>query len=158
MSPNPRKWREKLTADSSNNDQSSRPPARRRERVLTRTGRANSAQNATRHGALSTRVVGSREEQAAFDDLLDELVREYDPGTATEYSLVHRLAVLFWREKRLAASEAQTLRQTENEINPLGGQTPMDIGYQLLVGRYQTMLGNQVNKTIAQLKSLKTDD
>ncbi|GAA5055860.1 hypothetical protein GCM10023208_20090 [Erythrobacter westpacificensis] len=102
--------------------------------------------------------MGSREEQAAFDDLLDELEREFDPGTATEYSLVHRLAVLFWREKRLAVSEAQTLRETENEINPYGSQTPLNIDYQLLVGRYQTMLGNQVNKTIAQLKALKSDN
>ncbi|RIV83827.1 hypothetical protein D2V07_15155 [Aurantiacibacter zhengii] len=115
------------------------------------------AQNATRHGALSTRVVGSLEDEAAFDDLLEELEREFAPMTTTEYSLVQRLAILFWRERRLARAEAQKLMERESEINPGGGRTPFGIDYQLLVGRYQTMLSNQITKTIDQLRFLREE-
>lgn len=139
-----------------NDSQIPQPPARSRERVLTRVGRANSAQNATRHGALSRQIVGSREEEAAFNELLTELEREYDPASATEYSLVQRLATLFWRERRLARSEAMTLRETEMEVNPNHGQSPFSVHYQLLVGRYQTMLGNQIKKTIDQIREIKS--
>ena len=115
------------------------------------------AQNATRHGALSTQVVGSREDEAAFEELLEELEREFAPATATEYSLIHRLAILFWRERRLARAEAQTLRDSEEDVNPFNARTPFAIDYQLLVGRYQTMLGNQVTKTLNELRSLKKE-
>ncbi|WP_340588390.1 hypothetical protein [Erythrobacter alti] len=131
------------------------PTPRVRQRVRTLVGRQQSARNATRHGALSQQIVGELEEMEAYDELLNELENEYVPETATEYSLVQRLATLIWRERRLAKSEAQKLRQYECEIVPGGQRTPFPIEQQLLVGRYQTMLSNQITKTIEQIIVMK---
>lgn len=145
-----------MTSNPNEDRPNSQVPARVRERNLTPAGRASRAQNATRHGALSTQIVSSREDVTQFEALLAELVREFDPETAIEFSLIQRLATLFWRERRLTSFETAVLK--ENEIEPtFGPKTKYDINFQLLVGRYQTMLSNQVKKTLEELRRLKMD-
>jgi hypothetical protein len=72
----------------------------------TEAGKAASSKNAVKHGALSSIAVAEHEDAALFESMLAALVKEHEPATTIEHQLVERLAVLFWREIRLAKAEA----------------------------------------------------
>lgn len=147
--------------------------AKRSTGPKTEEGKAASSKNAVKHGALSSIAVAEHEDAALFESMLASLVREHDPATTIEHQLVERLAVLFWREIRLAKAEAfetkanQLNVQAKAKLNdmisndPLGSLPPrhyraleniLPIEVQLLVGRYQTMLSNQITQTLKQLR------
>jgi hypothetical protein len=134
-------------------------------------GRQRSSQNAVRHGVLSTVVTASHEDGEAFATLVDRLHEHHRPGSVTEEALVDRLALLFWRERRLAHTEATEADIPYRRIAPdfaaaeqygvprpddpaslraLAGVQPIE--RQLLYGRYQTMLSNQISQTLAELR------
>lgn len=126
-------------------------------------GRAISSRNARRHGVLSEHVVATDSERDRFAMLVHELMQEHKPATRTEQMLVERLAVLFWRERRLAQSERQQLTPSvadpgaegiaQWQMQRAGGPAPVPLVDQLLIGRYQTMLSNQVAKTLKELRA-----
>lgn len=114
-------------------------------------GRAISSANATRHGILSSRFVAAHEDGALFAELRTQLMEEFEPATPLELMLVERLAMLFWRERRLASAEAeQVTRQFEAASDPYSGSAARHppIIDQYLVGRYQGMLGRQIRDTL----------
>lgn len=125
-------------------------------------GRAVSSQNALRHGILSDRATSASEDTELYQALLAGLRNEFGPRSPLETLLVERLANLFWRERRLAGTEVLLLNNIdENATNPFADSSPtrtLSLVDQLLLGRYQTMLTNQINATIAQLKSLSARD
>lgn len=117
-------------------------------------GRAASSRNAITHGVLSNHFVAGHEDQELFAGLLEGLVAEFQPETAMESLLVERLAMLFWRERRLAVAEAEQadLHFAEG-IGPYGGgRRNVPIIDQYLVGRYQGMLGRQIKETLRDLR------
>lgn len=68
---------------------------------------------------------------------------------------MERLAMLFWRERRLAAAEAEQVeRQFNNARDPFGrGQlSNLPLTEQHLVGRYQSTLGRQIKDTLRELR------
>lgn len=119
-------------------------------------GKAVSSRNATRHAVLSENVAASGEDAAIFENLRSGLVAEFDPQTAMETLFVERIAVLFWRERQLVNSEASMLSEASQGITrgPYIAPT-LRLVDQLLVGRYQTMLTNQIASTIHQLHSVQ---
>ena len=120
-------------------------------------GRAISSQNARRHGVLSESVTAAAEDNQSYRALLDALWGEIQPQGERECLLTERLANLFWRERRLIESERSFLEQ-EHAIasDPLGGGGGfLSLGQQLLIGRYQTMLTNQIASTSHQLQELQ---
>jgi hypothetical protein len=124
-------------------------------------GKAKSSKNALKHGVLSEMTVSEKEDEGIFNALLSKLILEHQPETETELVLVERLAGLIWRERRLLFAEKtaiDTLETTFTEI--LRGQempsfTSLSFKKQLLIGRYQTMLTNQIKSTLDQLKALQ---
>ncbi|MCP4410486.1 MAG: hypothetical protein GY807_22640 [Gammaproteobacteria bacterium] len=138
----------------------------------TEAGKAKSARNATKHGALSRVSVAEHEDKALFEALLGQLEIEHDPRTTIEGQLVERLALLLWREIRLAKAEAFQSQANklnidfENEMSKSAGgfvrnrlpryyqaiEGVLPIETQLLIGRYQTMLSNQIAQTLSQLR------
>lgn len=122
-------------------------------------GRAVSSQNARRHGILSERSTSANEDRNLFNNLLNSLVVEFAPEGPMEILLVERLANLFWRERRLVHTETLTLnRIQENNLDPFNGPSvilALPLIDQLLLGRYQTMLTNQINSTITQIERLR---
>ena len=68
-------------------------------------GRVVSSQNARRHGVLSGNVTAAGEDISVYNRLLDGLMSEFSPQTQMEALLVKRLALLFWRDRRLVESE-----------------------------------------------------
>jgi len=117
-------------------------------------GRAASSANALRHGILSNRFIADHENYEVFTRLLTDLVAEYEPETALESLLVERLAMLFWRERRLATAEAEQANLIyANSSSPFGsGSRNVPIANQYLVGRYQGMLGRQIKETLRDLR------
>lgn len=120
-------------------------------------GRAISRQNAVRHGVLSQNVTAPYENARQYYDLLEALWDELDPHGEREAILVERLAILFWRERRLIQSEREALEiQSGSALDPFGGgHRSLSLGQQLLIGRYQTMLTNQISSTLSQIEKLE---
>lgn len=120
-------------------------------------GRAISSQNSVRHGVLSENVIISSENPDHYYDLLEALWHEVDPHGEREAIFVERLANLFWRERRLIQSEREALEiQNGSALDPFtGGLRSLSLGQQLLIGRYQTMLTNQISATLSQIEKLQ---
>lgn len=72
-------------------------------------GKAVASRNATKHGVLSSRLLLDEEDPADFDDLLRRLVQSLGPVGAIEETLVERVAVTIWRQRRLVACETANL-------------------------------------------------
>ena len=120
-------------------------------------GRAISSQNARRHGVLAENVTTEAEGYEQYRALLEALWNELEPHGERESLLTERLANLFWRERRLIESERGFLDQQQaNATDPFGGGShSLSLGQQLLIGRYQTMLTNQIASTTRQLRDLQ---
>jgi hypothetical protein len=124
-------------------------------------GKAASSQNALKHGVLSEHVVADGEDEEKFLALLEQLVRDCEPVTAMESCLVERVAILLWRERRLARAEKLSLETLPGLITGYledvakRAEDPFGrfLGFtdQLLIGRYQTMLTNQIRQTLELL-------
>jgi hypothetical protein len=99
--------------------------------------------------------VADHEERPVFDALLEQLVADLEPETALEAMLVERLAILFWRERRLAGAEAERVRRdfanANDRLLTISLQTP-PLAEQYLVGRYQGMLLRQIKDTLRDLR------
>lgn len=124
-------------------------------------GKEASSRNAFKHGVLSVAVVASEEDHGSFTALLTDLVTDLQPMTAIECALVERIAVLLWRERRLAEAERWMLEEVDPQQQILismkmsRADRPkfMALNSQLLVGRYQTMLSNQLAQTMRELRA-----
>jgi len=75
-------------------------------------GKAVTGRNATRHGLLSGRLFLDDENPADFEDLLGQLAQSLAPVGALEETLVERMAVTIWRQRRLVISETGRLSLT----------------------------------------------
>jgi hypothetical protein len=117
-------------------------------------GRAISSANAVRHGILSNRFIADHENHDVFAGLLRDLITEFEPETALESLLVERLAILFWRERRLATAEAEqaNLHYADGAVPFGSGPQNVPISNQFLIGRYQGLLGRQIKDTLKDLR------
>lgn len=100
---------------------------------------------------LSSRFTPLHEDRELFNELREEFLDESEPGSALELMLVEKIAILFWRERRLAITEAEDLeRQFAAERDPFSESDIRNspIAQQHLVGRYQGMLGRQIRETL----------
>ncbi len=122
-------------------------------------------------------VVSELEQVDEYAKLFGELMREFEPDTLFGQMLVKRLSLLLWREQRLADAETRELVVAENDhfvaeemgkeiseqaeeeagaeatlqiIKARGLIVPIE--RQLLIGRYQTMLTNQIRKTLEDIE------
>lgn len=67
------------------------------------------ALNAVRHGILSNQILLPSESEAEYANLLNDLLSEYEPKTATEKVLVQDIANTIWRKKRLLSAERSSI-------------------------------------------------
>ena len=54
----------------------------------------------TKHGMLASAIVIDGESQAAFDELLADLSRNFNPKSRSENICIQKMAVAFWRQRR----------------------------------------------------------
>ncbi|WP_397506102.1 hypothetical protein [Qipengyuania sp. R86523] len=123
-------------------------------------GRAISSRNSHQHGVLSQRVTTDVEENEIYERMLNSLMEEYGPRSKTQILLVERLANLFWRERWLIQTERSQLSLQQDDVFAAAKAKDQSLTLtdQLLIGRYQTMLTNQINITIAQIGRLLQRD
>lgn len=103
---------------------------------ITLAGKQISSGNARTHGILSRELLLPNENPAEFSQLLDELIADLKPSGTLEFSLVERIAMTLWRQRRLARAErADILRNQHQElldksplISPMEDLATMAIG------------------------------
>jgi hypothetical protein len=71
----------------------------------TQQGKENSKNNATTHGIFCKVAVTKGESRAEFQNLLNGLRNYFRPEGTLEDTLLEKLAVLFWRERRLIIAD-----------------------------------------------------
>jgi hypothetical protein len=91
----------------------------------TQRGKQKSRQNATKHGIFAVGIVRSRESEAEYLKIVEDMVETVQPMGRIEEILVEKLAMLVWRYRRLLQAEAaEVARETEfAEEGNLEGKT-----------------------------------
>lgn len=129
-------------------------------------GRIRASLNAVRHGLYAETAVLPGEDRAAFDDLCAHVEDALAPANEMERILVHRIAVLLWRQQRNLAAErfvyARHGADTEARMTMLAA--PLDTPAHANAGgveeeeqvRYLLMLGTaiQSGKTESPLQRI----
>jgi hypothetical protein len=77
----------------------------------TASGKANVANNALTHGLNSRLVTLTTEDPAEFEALFQGLVADFRPNGTIETLIVHRIAHLIWKQRRLDGYEHQQISQ-----------------------------------------------
>jgi hypothetical protein len=72
-------------------------------------GKAVASQNAVQHGLLSRSLVLPSEDPQEFTALLQQLQSELAPAGTLEQTMVERIAIALWRQRRLVAAESGQL-------------------------------------------------
>ncbi len=127
-------------------------------------GKKTSSKNAGKHLVFANEVVAEGEDRALFAQLLNQLVQELSPETQIEISLVERIAITSWRERRLVVAERNWLNKVSRnriyEIDPITDDMnapppPPSLSFsnQYLIGRYQVMLTNQARTLMRELRA-----
>ena len=83
-------------------------------------GKAIAAGNATRHGILSQELMLPHENPAEFDELLSSLITELRAVGTLECTLVERIAVTIWRQRRLVRAERQVIQARNDAAADVG--------------------------------------
>lgn len=77
----------------------------------TAAGKAVVASNAISHGINARLVTFPNEDPAEFDALFQGLVADFGPHGTLEMNIVHRIAQLLWKQRRLDGYEQQQVSQ-----------------------------------------------
>lgn len=80
-------------------------------------GKRSVSQNARQHGILSTHLFLENESREEFSFLLETLQQELAPVGLLENTLVERVAVSIWRQRRLVRSESAEVAMRQRLID-----------------------------------------
>lgn len=133
-------------------------------------GKIKVSLNSLKHGALSEATPSPTENIDGYYDYLAQLREQYCPQNVRENQLVERIALLLWREVRLARYEVELISMghsakpilaervhglADAKRNAFKNGLP-PIEEQLCIARYQTMLSNQLRQAFADLEEMVT--
>jgi len=82
----------------------------------TREGKFKSSLNALKHGLYSHHYILSTEDEGIFNNLVADLINEFNPETPSELELVDILIHTAWRRRRIASIVNQRLNQAIDEV------------------------------------------
>ena len=115
-------------------------------------GKKAVAKNAYKHGLFSAHAITEGEDFEQYKGLMRALQDEFQPQTTVERSLVEKLALTMWRDRRLAHSECfvieQHARSFRDERKPPGY---LPIAKMELFARYQRLNSNEMVKLLRLL-------
>ncbi len=115
-------------------------PASRCTGPRSEAGKAIVSQNALRHGFLSRKMFVGDENPDEFQMLVDELTSSLQPVGALEASLIEKIAVIMWRQRRLVRSETAALslqRQPGQVVRGINGELRRGLGTDIKEGHLQ---------------------
>jgi len=81
-----------------------------------REGKFKSSLNALKHGLYSHHYILSTEDESIFNNLVADLIKEFNPETHSELELVDILISTTWRRRRIASIVNQRLNQAIDEV------------------------------------------
>jgi hypothetical protein len=93
-----------------------RANAKRSSGPQTPEGKIRSSMNSRKHGLSAKTIVIDGEDPAEFEELLNDLIRDFNPRPGCEYELVCQLAAKFWRLRRVPRFEASFLRTQQTIV------------------------------------------
>jgi len=122
---------------------------------ITEKGKATVAQNALKHGIFSKYLIISKiddeESQEMFQELHQNLIICLKPNNQLEHLLVEKIAVDFWRVRRVLRFESEsTLEMSDMLYHEYYADERAD-----RVSRYEKSLQNSFFQNIALLKKLQ---
>jgi len=79
-------------------------------------GKFKSSLNALKHGLYSHHYVLSTEDESIFNNLVTDLIKEFNPQTPSELELVDILINTTWRRRRIASILNQRLNMAIDEV------------------------------------------
>ncbi len=122
-------------------------------------GKAISAKNAFSHGLTSASLVLPWEDENEFDSLLDQLVAEHRPATATEGILVREIAEQYWRLQRARNHEHILLVKTTEILERGSDLDAFEIWDKevKLTQRYATRHERAFHKCLSTLRTLQKE-
>ena len=94
---------------------------------VTFAGKAASSRNATRHGLLSAKLFLDDEDPAEFQAMFLDFCRSLNPVGTLETTLVERIAVALWRQRRLVHAETASLSLTR-QPKKVAGAVSSELG------------------------------
>lgn len=109
-------------------------PANRCTGPRSEAGKAIVSQNAVRHGFLSRKMFVADENPDEFQLLVDELTSSLQPVGVLEASLIEKIAVIMWRQRRLVRSETAALslqRQPGQVVKAINGELRRGFGAEI---------------------------
>jgi hypothetical protein len=118
----------------------------------TDTGKANSSQNARRHGLTSWTILPS--EQQEFDDLYNSMRALINPVGAIEHQLLHDLVRARWGMCRVSRLEEQLAEQSPT-LDPLAN--PETRATAELYMRYFQRFEASYHRILKQLRAVQTN-
>lgn len=80
-------------------------------------GKSVSSKNATRHGLLSVDLILSSESREEFEQLTFQLSDELAPVGLLESTLVEKIAICIWRQRRLVRAESASIELRSAETS-----------------------------------------
>ena len=148
--------------------ETSRKNGRNSRGPVTPEGKHNSSGNNTTHGLFARLILIDGESRTIFNRLVDSLIDEHQPETATEFVLVQKLAASHWRLQRAWAIEAAGFsREMKLQADSLPAESHhsraslaftalANKGRQLdLMNRYQRTFDRESYRALAALQHLK---
>ena len=130
--------------------------------AISQIGKAKVAQNAITHGLFSKQLILNNENPLEYQSLLGELQRSLQPVGILEQSLVERISVSLWRQKRLVRAESARLnleQQTQKLVGALNSELNLSFSSQAISERDLTEIDvNQITHCEAVLREYETLD
>ena len=77
-------------------------------------GKQTVANNALKHGVFSKSLILSDEDPTEYKSLLDQLLQELHPSGLLEQTLVERIALTLWRQRRLVRAETANIESNRS--------------------------------------------
>jgi len=111
-------------------------------------GKAVSSQNAVKHGLRSKSVVLKNEGPQEFEEFRQGFVESHNPQNGSELDLVHKIAAVSWRLKRIESIETDLFDDCLEKDRKLHDAF-IDYGNNLrfsTFNRYEVSLSNQLHK------------
>jgi hypothetical protein len=137
---------------TANNNYGSSPLTRSASGPRTRQGKERSKYNALKYGVFSKVVVLKDEPKAEFEDMLNGLIDYFHPEGEFEGILVDKLAVQFWRQRRLIIADSKADIRKDAGLVELGyGLDPSPPPWDLYL-RYETTIDRSIDRTLTQLE------
>lgn len=114
--------------------------------AITQAGKARIAQNAITHGLFSKQLILADENPLEYQRLLEQLQQELSPVGILEQSLVERVAISLWKQKRLVRAENAHLNlelQTQKLVSEINSELNLSFSSHAISERDLTEMNDE---------------